>query len=193
MKFIDESILFKVNENYSENLLQFGDIKVVVVDDFYENPDLIRDLILTIPATTYTPQRLEFPGKQISVSYDLRSISPTYKRLIAKYFPNTLSPDKIDKVISKQDFLVNVLQSKDRVVLPHEDNPTGYASGIYFNTDDECSWGTTFYEGNDCVGIAEMKYNRMILYEQFVGHNGYMGEDSFVGDLYRISQQLFIQ
>ena len=38
-----------------------------------------------------------------------------------------------------------------------------------------------------------MKYNRMILYEQFVGHNGYMGEDSFVGDLYRISQQLFIQ
>tara|TARA_B100000902_G_C26992553_1_gene755765 strand:+ start:91 stop:672 length:582 start_codon:yes stop_codon:yes gene_type:complete len=193
MKFIDESILFKVNENYSENLLQFGDIKVVVVDDFYENPDLIRDLILTIPATTYTPQRLEFPGKQISVSYDLRSISPTYKRLIAKYFPNTLSPDKIDKVISKQDFLVNVLQSKDRVVLPHEDNPTGYASGIYFNTDDECSWGTTFYEGNDCVGMAEMKYNRMILYEQFVGHNGYMGEDSFVGDLYRISQQLFIQ
>ena len=193
MKFIDESILFKVNENYSENLLQFGDIKVVVVDDFYENPDLIRDLILTIPATTYTPQRLEFPGKQISVSYDLRSISPTYKRLIAKYFPNTLSPDKIDKVISKQDFLVNVLQSKDRVVLPHEDNPTGYASGIYFNTDDECSWGTTFYEGNNCVGMAEMKYNRMILYEQFVGHNGYMGEDSFVGDLYRISQQLFIQ
>ena len=57
MKFIDESILFKVNENYSENLLQFGDIKVVVVDDFYENPDLIRDLILSIPATTYTPQR----------------------------------------------------------------------------------------------------------------------------------------
>ena len=193
MKLIDESIVFKVNENCSENLLQFGDIRVVVVDDFYENPDLIRDLILTIPATTYTPQRLEFPGKQISVSYDLRSISPTYKRLIAKYFPNTLSPDKIDKVISKQDFLVNVLQSKDRVVLPHEDNPTGYASGIYFNTDDECSWGTTFYEGNDCVGMAEMKYNRMILYEQFVGHNGYMGEDSFVGDLYRISQQLFIQ
>ena len=193
MKFIDESILFKVNENYSENLLQFGDIKVVVVDDFYENPDLIRDLILSIPATTYTPQRLEFPGRQISISYDLRSISPTYKRLIGKYFPNTLSPNKIDKVISGQDFLVNVLQSKDRVIFPHEDNPTGYASGIYFNTDDECSWGTTFYEGNDCVGMAEMKYNRMILYEQFVGHNGYMGEDSFVGDLYRISQQLFIQ
>ena len=52
MKLIDESIVFKVNENCSENLLQFGDIKVVVVDDFYDNPDLIRDLILSIPATS---------------------------------------------------------------------------------------------------------------------------------------------
>ena len=193
MKLLDESIVFKVNENCSENLLQFGDIKVVVVDDFYDNPDLIRDLILSIPATSYTPERADFPGKQISIRYDLSSICSIYKRLIGKYFPNTLSPDKIDKVISKHNFLVNVVQSKDRVIIPHEDNPSGYASGIYFNTDDECSWGTTFYEGNDCVGLAEMKYNRMILYEQFVGHNGYMGEDSFVGDLYRISQQLFIQ
>ena len=193
MKLIDESIVFKVNENCSENLLQFGDIKVVVVDDFYENPDMIRDLILSIPATSYTPERADFPGKQISIRYDLSSICSIYKRLIGKYFPNTLSPDKIDKVISRHNFLVNVVQSKDRVIIPHEDNPRGYASGIYFNTDDECSWGTTFYEGNDCVGMAEMKDNRMILYEQFVCHNAYMSEDSFVGDLYRISQQLFIQ
>ena len=193
MKLIDESSVFKVNENCSDNLLQFGDIKVVVVDDCYENPNLIRDLILSIPATTYTPERHQFPGRQISIRYDLSSIRSIYKRLIGKYFPNTLSSDKIDETISKHNFLVNVVQSKDRVIIPHEDNPRGYASGIYFNTDDECSWGTTFYEGNDCVGIAEMKYNRMILYEQFVGHNAYMGEDSFVGDLYRISQQLFIQ
>ena len=193
MKLIDESIVFKVNENCSENLLQFGDIKVVVVDDFYDNPDLIRDLILSIPATSYTPERADFPGKQISIRYDLSSICSIYKRLIGKYFSNTLSPDKIDKVISRHNFLVNVVQSKDRVIIPHEDNPRGYASGIYFNTDDECSWGTSFYERNTCVGIAEMKYNRMILYEQFVCHNAYMSEDSFVGDLYRISQQLFIQ
>tara|TARA_B100000287_G_scaffold7817_1_gene7701 strand:- start:259 stop:840 length:582 start_codon:yes stop_codon:yes gene_type:complete len=193
MKTLNESIVFKVNENYSESLLQFGNIRVVVVDDFYENPDLIRDLILSIPATTYTPQRHEFPGKQISIRYDLSSICSIYKRLIGKYFPNTISSDRIDKVISKHDFLVNVLQSKDRVILPHEDNPRGYASGIYFNTNDECSWGTSFYERNTCVGIAEMKYNRMVLYEQFVCHNAYMSEDSFVGDLYRISQQLFIQ
>ena len=70
MKFVDESIVFKVNENCSENLLQFGDIKVVVVDDFYDNPDLIRDLILSIPATSYTPERADFPGKQISIRYD---------------------------------------------------------------------------------------------------------------------------
>ena len=193
MKLIDESIVFKVNQNYSENLLEFGNIKVVVVDNFYENPDLIRDLILSIPATSYTPERADFPGKQISIRYDLSSICSIYKRLIGKYFSNTLSPDKIDKVISRHNFLVNVVQSKDRVIIPHEDNPRGYASGIYFNTDDECSWGTSFYERNTCVGIAEMKYNRMILYEQFVCHNAYMSEDSFVGDLYRISQQLFIQ
>ena len=117
MKLIDESIVFKVNENCSENLLQFGDIKVVVVDDFYDNPDLIRDLILSIPATSYTPERADFPGKQISIRYDLSSICSIYKRLIGKYFPNTLSTVLIDKVISKHNYLVNVFQSKDRFII----------------------------------------------------------------------------
>ena len=43
MRLINEAKDFKVNENFTENLLNFSDIKVLVVDNFYENPDIIRD------------------------------------------------------------------------------------------------------------------------------------------------------
>lgn len=42
------------------------------------------------------------------------------------------------------------------------------------------------------IGIAPMKFNRMVLYNQSVLHTAYVKPHMFVGDLYRINQQFFI-
>ena len=46
---IDESKIFKVGTNHDVDVITFGNIKVLIVDNFYEYPDLVRELALTIP------------------------------------------------------------------------------------------------------------------------------------------------
>ena len=77
---------------------------------------------------------------------------------------------------------------------PHTDNPSreNLASSIFLNTPDECAGGTAFYEDGQMLGHVEMKYNRMIMYNQCAEHSGYLPEGSFESDLWRISQQFFI-
>ena len=57
IKQIDESIVFQVNEDVEEFTLDNNNIRVVVVDDFYKNPHMVRDLIMSIPVTKHTPLR----------------------------------------------------------------------------------------------------------------------------------------
>ena len=190
MKLFNEETAFKLNESPTEELLEFGDLKVLVVDNFYENPDIIREGILGTPATYFTPDRPPYPGRHIDIRYDLSSLSTAYKNLISKYFK--LNVD-VDKSLSKHSFLVNVLQSEHSDPNPHIDDTKGYASSIYFNIDEECSGGLDFYDfDNNKLGTVDMKYNRMLLYQQFVKHVPYIPEGSFTGDLHRINQQLFI-
>ena len=42
------------------------------------------------------------------------------------------------------------------------------------------------------LGIAHMKFNRMVLYNQAVLHSAYVKPNMFTGDLYRLNQQFFI-
>ena len=42
------------------------------------------------------------------------------------------------------------------------------------------------------IGIAPMKFNRMVLYNQAVLHSAYVKPHMFTGDLYRLNQQFFI-
>ena len=190
MKLFNEETTFKLNESPTEELLEFGDLKVLVVDNFYENPDIIREGILGTPATYFTPDRPNYPGRHIDIRYDLSSLSTPYKNLISKYFELNLD---IDKILSKHSFLVNVLQYEHIDTKPHIDDTRGYASSIYFNIDEECSGGLDFHDFNDNkVGTVDMKYNRMVLYQKFAKHNVYIPEGSFTGDLHRINQQLFM-
>ena len=98
MKLFNEETTFKLNESPTEELLDFGDIKVLVVDNFYENPDTIREGILGTPATYFTPDRPSYPGRHIDIRYNLSSLSIPYKNLISKYFE--LNVD-VDKILSK--------------------------------------------------------------------------------------------
>lgn len=44
----------------------------------------------------------------------------------------------------------------------------------------------------ELIGIAPMKFNRMVLYNQAVLHSAYVKPHMFTGDLYRLNQQFFI-
>jgi len=104
---------------------------------------------------------------------------------------------------------------------PHLDNPShvNFASTIYLNSPEQCNGGTSFYTYNgrqdvqgrdldgqgtpiteyitdsigawEMIGMAEMKYNRMVLYNQAVLHSAYVKPHMYT-DTYRVNQQFFI-
>lgn len=191
---INEGIVFKVSDNHKVQTELFDDIGVLVVDNFYKNPDLVRKLIDDIPATTHT-NRGGYPAAAINVSYNMQPVVETYRHYIQTYFPNCLSDDYITSIMSQASFMVNVMQSDGNEYLPpHTDCPstTNLASGIFLNTPEKCSGGTSFFKDNKYLGYVKMKYNRMILYHQNVQHTAFMDYNSFVGANYRINQMFFI-
>jgi len=191
VKIIDEKSLFQINDVIDEQVFEEEDIRVVVVDNFYKNPDPILDLINTIPASTYTPNRRGFPGNQIDITYNMSYLTEVYTHLIQKYFPDIVSDDYLENSINGATFMVNVLKYTPSIKEPHVDIDGHFASGIYFNK--ECTGGTAFFSKTtrQMLGIVEMKYNRMLLYKQDSPHTAYIEEETFV-DTYRINQQFFI-
>ena len=95
MLIINEQRRFKVSQDHSVELVNFDDIQVLVVDNFYENPELVRELALMIPATKHT-NRSAYPAAMINITYDLRSLVEPYKHYIQTYFPNHLSDEYIE-------------------------------------------------------------------------------------------------
>jgi len=193
IKKIDESIVFQVNEDAEEFILDHENIRVVVVDDFYKNPHMIRDLIMSIPVTKHTPSRGSgYIGSTIDILYDMRGLTSYYWNYIKKYFITEYTSSYISNFFNNYPFTVNIIQNSDVDPRPHIDDAGQFASGIYLNIDDECSGGTSFYnESGELIGNVDMKFNRMILYEQCVLHKVCLEEGTFIDD-YRISQQLFI-
>jgi hypothetical protein len=125
----------------------------------------------------------------------------------------------IHSIFKNATFCCNVLSSSEIVPTnPHVDHRDKYrfASGIFLNTPDECHGGTSFYtykgsqEGPEpnsvpktkyitdsiddweLIYLAEMKFNRMILYEQNILHTAYIKPGMFENGTYRLLQMFFI-
>lgn len=152
-KTIDESVVFKINENCDIKFEEIGPtkIKVVTVDNFYENPDMVRQLALDIPATTNQRIRGGNPAHRINVFYVMDGMASFYDYLLRTYWPeimNNVHPYGVYESFSRATFMVNVMQSHNLPPTPpHQDNPNGdhFASTIYLNKDDEADGGTSFY------------------------------------------------
>lgn len=219
---IDERKIFKTNQKIKTNLLKFNSVKVLVVDNFYENPYEVRKLALDIPASSNLRIRGNNPAFRVNAFYEFFDLYKIYDELAREYFPEIME-NYIDSFMKmsfmRATFMVNVMQSTDLpAIAPHIDNPSGInlASVIYLNTENECNGGTGFYEYKNkslvkenigivpkeyvtdsvddwkLIGIADMKFNRMILYNQSVLHSAYVKPGMFEKDLYRINQQFYI-
>lgn len=240
--FIDESEVFRTNEDLDIEIVEFRSTsesaKVAIVDNFYANPDLVRELALAIPPTvneritSYLPSGRN--SGRINAFYLMDSLGPVYDGIIRRVFPEIVFPEftksgRTDQIISsfmRATFMVNVMTSENLPPrVPHIDcaDYRAFASAVFLNTEDECAGGTAFYsfagkifsdknynsidieekiEPNKFViddegdwkklYVAEMKYNRMILYQQNIFHNAYVDETMFNNGVYRLNQQFFI-
>ena len=103
IKKINEQDIFAVNPNFEVHVHQLGDTKCVIVDNFYLNPEKVRELALSIPASK-SMIRNTYPGLSISLGINLTSLADTFVKLISENFND--GPRKIDKDIRKTfDFI----------------------------------------------------------------------------------------
>lgn len=236
--FINELEVFAINPDYELNVIEVGPekAKVVIVDNFYLNPMMVRDLALTIPPScnerilNYLPYGSD--SGRINAFYILDHFGPVYDKIIREVYPDLgriYHKDYFIESFKKATFIVNVMTSNNLPPrLPHVDfeDRRLLASAIYLNTPEECAGGTGFYTFggesyadaktvfaktidvsgkqkpdhfvvDDCgdwklIGMAEMKFNRMIIYSQCLFHSPYIKPGMFVDGVYRLNQQFFI-
>ena len=151
--FIDESKVFAINEELDARveLMGWEEKPIVYIDNFYKNPDMVRDLALRIPPTFNKRICGGLPGGRISVNYNLDHLIPVWTDITTEvYGLKESEKPRLEQVAKALCFSVNVtgdLQTK----LPHVDRPLekelspGWAGVIYLNTPDECHGGTGFY------------------------------------------------
>ena len=234
-KFINELETFAVNENLEPEIISIGtEGKIVIVDNFYKNPELVRDLALAIPPTTNERILNNLPtgptSGRINAFYLLDHLGPVYDKIIRSCYPELsqyYAPGYFESSFQRATFMCNVMTSNNLPPrLPHIDHTDRrlLASLIYLNTPDECAGGTGFYSfKNKLIGenkfrthiddtnlkepdhfvvddlddwkleyIAEMKFNRMVIYSQNIHHSAYIKPNMFTGNTYRLNQVFFI-
>ena len=157
---IDEYEVFEINPQFSTLVESFQPgnekdkdkwVKVVIVDDFYKNPEMVRQLALDIPATQNRRIRGGNPAWRINAFYDLSPMSWIFDQLIRTHFhkeAENLPVHYLQQSFTNATFMVNVMQSETLPpTRPHMDSPSGhnFASTIYLNDAKESNGGTSFY------------------------------------------------
>jgi len=221
--FIDEKETFAINTpvDATVELMGWEKFPIVYIDNFYKNPDKVRNLALRTPGTK-SPRILGgVPGERVDISFNLEHIWPIWIEIAENVYGLEQKERKAFEMSCMNiSFSVNVTQSHYRRKKPHIDLPDvsdrGWAGVVYLNKPKECKGGTGFYtykgqqvnprqDGiwqeeyvNDSVGpwelihLAEMKYNRMVMYPANVLHTPYDKEGFFTDDVYRLVQAFFL-
>ena len=222
--FIDEAETFAINDELGARveLMGWEETPIVYIDNFYQNPDKVRNLALRCPPTNNPRICGGVPGLRVDMNMNLDHMHDVFKQIAKNVYGLTVEEDpQFDQACLNIPFSVNVTLSKDRVKIPHVDYPPetkgrGWAGLIYLNKTKECKGGTGFYtyKGQqvnpmqsgiwdeeyvddsvgpwDLIHLAEMKYNRMIMYPDNILHGAYDKPGYFEDDIYRLVQTFFI-
>lgn len=221
----DEISFFRLSDELRVKVDKFLDEKIVIIDNFYNDPNRIRELAQTIPSTRAPGILHGLPGSRVEATYFFGHLGHAFTEIINKVWPTeteNLNPTFIQDCLSRASFLVNVQNSNLPPRVPHIDNPNHerWAVSIYLNTPEECCGGTAFYtyKGDKTFDLnnldielknyqyyvqdddeywtkqylAEMKFNRAVIYKQNVLHTPYIPPDSFTDESPRLIQMFFI-
>jgi len=197
--------------------------KIIIIDNFYMNPEKVQKLALSIPPT-YNPSIVAgVPGGRVDASYYLGFLSNLFNQLINDvYYKDTRDYD-CTCLVEKSTFCVNLINDTTELAAqcPHIDGTEGFAAGIFLNSPESCTGGTSFYtykgditpshypdddlnpnnypeyitdDYKDFKKIytAEMRFNRLILYKRNMLHTAYITKNSFTKDSPRLMQMFFI-
>lgn len=156
--FIDEIETFKVNDELTFDVVDLdGDhAKIVLVDNFYKNPDMVRNLAMMIPHSINKRILNSLPvgptSGRINAFYMQDQLGPAYDDIIKQVWPEHYSHYEEDYFLGSfrdATFVVNVMTSENLPPrVPHTDTTDQriFASTIYLNTPEECKGGTAFYK-----------------------------------------------
>jgi hypothetical protein len=167
--FLDYSEVFELNVNLDIKIEKVGEMEVVIIDNFYKNPEMVRDLILNIPATNIQSVTGGTQGYRTQASLDLTNLSKIWHYLSTTIYPHARgwSFDSVYNCFNYCNFNSNILTFKEQVNnrthswgVPHVDGDYedvisngdemikdmgGLAGIVYLNTPEECAGGTSFY------------------------------------------------
>ena len=194
----------KLYDHYKYNDIGYCWRKIFIIDNFYRNPEEVRNYALSCKASDDKGVTGDLIGKRVcEENSELRkNLKPVYEFLCKQPTWENIEfdSDDFDSKWNDMKFWVNVSYGSDfakrednfhgDVVTYHKDNTKyKWASLIYLNHDGESDGGTKFYQfkedepnfivnENDAF-TCEMKYNRMVLYEARHTHGAILNRDMF--------------
>lgn len=142
---IDESKVFAVNDKATVQVLEVGQEKnkAVVVDNFYKNPDEVRNLALNAPVTRWDKVTYGFPMYRTAMDLNLDAVRAQISEISKDVWGYGISEvPRFMTNLTKDDPLTKADISKGGA--PHCDQCI-LAAVVYLNTPEECSGGTAFY------------------------------------------------
>ncbi len=207
---LNESRKTTVKKIYDHAKNELGHVwrYVITVDDFYKDPDEVREIALN--GTRKIDKK--YTGNLIGsrVVENIEGFDENLKSVFEKACQfDFWNPEYDDTFWRDTKFMVNITNGDDietrfnekkHTYTFHKDS-TNYkwAAVIYLNKDEECDGGTNFYawmpEDPSAVPRleyeSEMKYNRMVLYECGHMHGAVLKRGMFT-EFPRLVQVLFM-
>lgn len=142
---VNEEEVFAVNPNAKVQVDIVGNEKnrVIIVDDFYKNPDMVRHLALNAPCTSWAPITYGFPMLRTSMHLNLNPVREKVSELALEnwnYYIDECPPFMTNLCIDNVESRAHI----GNAGAPHADKCV-LAAVLYLNTPEECRGGTSFY------------------------------------------------
>jgi len=164
--------MFEINENARLRIKHVNDRRIIIIDDFYKNPDEIRNLALNSRERNAVKNNL--PGTRLFVKTD--EVKENLKSVFDKYCLSGMWSRHIDPYTYEMQwddcgFMCNIMNDASILrdpwfSIPHQDaypysnDFLQFGVVIYLNKPEECAGGTNFYsyKGKMSVPYNIFKY-----------------------------------
>lgn len=111
-------------------------MNVIVIDDFYQNPEAVRKLALNADYKDVT--QLNYPGFQSVKSYSSAALVEKFEKILRR----SLDANPVQSTFGKFRIMLRETGSRLKV---HLDGGCDWTGVLYLNLPEDCQGGTAFY------------------------------------------------
>lgn len=201
--------MFELNSELTAKVVKVIDSQVIEIDNFYEDPDNVREYAISSKKITRSDNEVLLAGAigrrvcedTLELGYQLKN---TFESLCQHPgWGIEFNKKDHDYYWSGMRFMVNVTSNREiiedgRNMIAHRDPDfLKWACVVYLNTSDECEGGTGFYQYDpkkDVINLehlSKMEYNKAVLYPAGIVHGAIM-EKTMFKDCDRLVQVMFM-